>query len=267
MQPASLTLMAGPIDVRIAPNKVNKLANDKPLKWFRDNLIGTVPWKFAGPRPAGLSRLPAALRLHEHERRAPLKAVPRPVQARVDGDDDKADAIKEFYKEYFAIMDMTADFYLETIDQVFQRCLLPKGEMMFKGRKIDPRAIKQDLPADGRGREGRHLLGRPDARRARPVFGPAPLHEDPPSASRRRPLRRVQRQDVGHADLSGRAQPYPGEFVRVSRVWSGGALAAEPCVRFSSRPSAATAPPLGFSTVAPKLHARVWGEPSFAASW
>ena len=71
------------------------------------------------------------------------KAFTDMFNARVDGDDAKAESIKDFYQEYFAIMDMTADFYLETIDQVFQRCLLPKGEMTFKGRKIDPRAIKR----------------------------------------------------------------------------------------------------------------------------
>ena len=72
VQPASLTLMAGPIDARILPNKVNKLATEKPFEWFRDNLIGVVPWKIRGPRPARLSRLPPAFRLHEHESGAPF---------------------------------------------------------------------------------------------------------------------------------------------------------------------------------------------------
>ena len=62
---------------------------------------------------------------------------------RAEGAHDKADAIAEFYREYFAVMDMTAEFYLETIDQVFQRCLLPRGEMTFEGRKLDPRAIRK----------------------------------------------------------------------------------------------------------------------------
>ena len=143
VQPASLTLMAGPIDVRIAPNSVNELATSKPLDWFRDHLIGVVPWKFEGRGRRvypGFLQLSAfiSMNLQRH-----MKALFEMYNSRVAGDDEKADAIKEFYKEYFAIMDMTADFYLETIDQVFQRCLLPKGEMMFKGRRIEPRAIRR----------------------------------------------------------------------------------------------------------------------------
>ena len=143
IQPASLTLMAGPIDVRIAPNKVNQLANEKPYSWFRDNLIGVVPWKFEGRGRRvypGFLQLSAFMSMNS-ERHS--KAFVDLYNLRVEGETEKADAIKEFYKEYFAIMDMTADFYLETIDQVFQRCLLPKGEMMFKGRPIDMRAIRK----------------------------------------------------------------------------------------------------------------------------
>jgi polyhydroxyalkanoate depolymerase len=143
VQPASLTLMAGPIDVRISPNKVNQLANDKPYEWFRDNLIGVVPSKFEGRGRRvypGFLQLSAFMSMNA-ERHS--KAFVDLFKHRVDGDFEKADAIKEFYKEYFAIMDMTADFYLETIDQVFQRCLLPQGQMMFKGRAIAPRAIRK----------------------------------------------------------------------------------------------------------------------------
>jgi polyhydroxyalkanoate depolymerase len=143
VQPASLTLMAGPIDVRVAPTKVNDLANEKPLQWFRDNLIGVVPWKHEGRGRRvypGFLQLTAFMSMNA-ERHS--KSMVDLFQHRVDGDFEKADAIHEFYKEYFAIMDMTADFYLETVDQVFQRCLLPKGEMMFKGRVIEPRAIRK----------------------------------------------------------------------------------------------------------------------------
>jgi polyhydroxyalkanoate depolymerase len=143
VQPASLTLMAGPIDARISPNKVNQLANEKPFSWFRDNLIGVVPWKFAGRGRRvypGFLQLSAFMSMNA-ERHS--KAFVDLFKHRVEGDFEKADAIKEFYREYFAIMDMTADFYLETIDQVFQRCLLPQGQMMFKGRAIEPRAIRK----------------------------------------------------------------------------------------------------------------------------
>ena len=143
VQPASLTLMAGPIDARVLPNGVNKLATEKPFAWFRDNLIGVVPWKFEGRGRRvypGFLQLSAFMSMNS-ERHS--KAFVDLYNARVDGEHDKAEAIKEFYKEYFAIMDMTADFYLETIDQVFQRYLLPKGEMTFHGRKIEPRAIRK----------------------------------------------------------------------------------------------------------------------------
>ena len=143
VQPASLTLMAGPIDVRIAPNKVNELATGKPLPWFRDNLIGTVPWKFPGRGRRvypGFLQLTAFMSMNAERHK---KAFQDMVDSRADGHDDKAEQIKEFYREYLAIMDMTADFYLETIDQVFQRFLLPKGEMTFKGRAIDLKAIKR----------------------------------------------------------------------------------------------------------------------------
>ncbi len=142
-QPSSLTLMAGPIDVRIQPNGVNKLANEKPLAWFRDNLIGSVPRKFPGGGRKvypGFVQLSAFLSMNASRHQGAFIDFWR---YRAEGNDAKADAIADFYREYFAVMDMTADFYLETIDQVFQRCLLPRGEMMFEGRPLEPRAIRK----------------------------------------------------------------------------------------------------------------------------
>ncbi|MFY9968969.1 MAG: polyhydroxyalkanoate depolymerase [Roseiarcus sp.] len=143
IQPASLTLIAGPIDARIAPTKVNELAQEKPIEWFRSNMIGIVPNKFEG---AGRRVYPGFLQLcafmsMNAERHT--KSFVDLFNHRVEGDIEKADAIHEFYKEYFAIMDMSADFYLETVEQVFQRYLLPIGRMTHKGRKIEPRAIKR----------------------------------------------------------------------------------------------------------------------------
>jgi polyhydroxyalkanoate depolymerase len=143
IQPASLTLMAGPIDVRISPNGVNKLANEKPLQWFRDNLISTVPWQFAGRGRKvypGFVQLSAFMSMNASRHQNAFIDFWR---YRAEGAHEKADAIAEFYREYFAVMDMTADFYLETIDQVFQRCLLPQGEMMFEGQRVDMRAIRK----------------------------------------------------------------------------------------------------------------------------
>ncbi len=143
VQPASLTLMAGPIDARVAPTKVNELAQEKPIEWFRQNMIGAVPDKFEG---SGRRVYPGFLQLcafmgMNAERHA--KSFVDLFHHRVAGDIEKADAIRDFYKEYFAIMDMSADFYLETVEQVFQLCLLPQGRMKHKGRAIEPGAIRK----------------------------------------------------------------------------------------------------------------------------
>ena len=142
-QPASLTLMAGPIDARVAPTKVNELAQEKPIEWFRDNLIGIVPAQFEG---GGRRVYPGFLQLcafmsMNAERHA--KSFVDLFQHRIAGDFEKADAISAFYREYFAIMDMSADFYIETVDQVFQRHLLPLGQMTHKGRAVEPKAIRK----------------------------------------------------------------------------------------------------------------------------
>ena len=106
-QPASLTLMAGPIDTRIAPTKVNELANEKPIEWFRDKMIGDragAPGGGAARRVyPGFLQLSAFMSMNA-ERHA--KSFVDLFQHRVAGDFEKADAIHEFYEEYFAIMDL-----------------------------------------------------------------------------------------------------------------------------------------------------------------
>ena len=142
-QPKSLTLMAGPIDTRIAPTKVNDLATSRPLKWFEDNMISVVPKRLKGGGRLvypGFVQLTAFMSMNA-ERHA--KSFIDMVRHRVEGRHDKADAIQEFYREYFAVMDLSADFYLETIAQVFQDAALPQGKMKFKGERIDPRAIRK----------------------------------------------------------------------------------------------------------------------------
>jgi polyhydroxyalkanoate depolymerase len=142
-QPKSLTLMAGPIDTRVAPTKVNELATSRPLKWFEDNMISVVPKRLNGGGRRvypGFVQLTAFMSMNA-ERHA--KSFIDMVKYRLEGHHDKADAIQEFYKEYFAVMDLSADFYLETIAQVFQDAALPQGKMRFKGERIDPRAIRK----------------------------------------------------------------------------------------------------------------------------
>ncbi|WP_341317202.1 polyhydroxyalkanoate depolymerase [Paraburkholderia sp. IMGN_8] len=142
-QPASMTLMAGPIDTRINPTRVNELAKSKPLEWFEQNLISAVPFGFAGAHRRvypGFVQLTAfmSMNLGRH-----LDSFETMYYERAKGDPAKADTIRTFYEEYFATMDLTADFYLETVDTVFQRHALPLHELEVDGRKVEPSKIRR----------------------------------------------------------------------------------------------------------------------------
>jgi polyhydroxyalkanoate depolymerase len=142
-QPASMTLMAGPIDTRIAPTKVNDLAREKPIAWFERNLIARVPWRYKGARRRvypGFVQLSAfmAMNLDRH-----LKAHVELFHNLAGGHVEKAIQTKSFYDEYFAVLDLPAEFYLETVQWVFQEHRLPQGTMTFRGRPVDPRAIRR----------------------------------------------------------------------------------------------------------------------------
>ena len=141
-RPKTLTMMGGPIDTREAPTAVNTLATQRPHAWFQRNVIATVPMIYAG---AGRKVYPGFLQLAgfmtmnlgNH-----LVSHWEMFKHLVDGDDEGADATREFYDEYLSVCDMAAGYYLQTVDVVFQRHLLPKGEMMHRGRFVDPKAIK-----------------------------------------------------------------------------------------------------------------------------
>src|SRR5215475_8112041 len=127
-RPATLTLMAGPIDTRIQPTKVNEFAKAKPLKWFEDNLINYVPLQCKGALRKvypGFVQLTAfvSMNLERH-----IKQHMDLHNHLVKGEQDKAAVIKTFYDEYFAVMDLTAEFYIETVRDVFQEHLLPLGK-------------------------------------------------------------------------------------------------------------------------------------------
>ncbi|MEZ0497381.1 polyhydroxyalkanoate depolymerase [Sphingomonas sp. IW22] len=139
--PRTLTMMGGPIDTREAPTAVNTLATERPHAWFQQNVIATVPMLYAG---AGRQVYPGFLQLagfmtmnlgnHLISHWEMFKHL-------VQGDDESADATMRFYEEYRSVCDMTAEFYLQTIDLVFQRHALPLGEMTHRGRPVDPAAI------------------------------------------------------------------------------------------------------------------------------
>jgi poly(3-hydroxybutyrate) depolymerase len=141
--PASLTLMAGPIDCRISPTAVNKLATTQPIEWFEKNLISHVPWHHAGRGRRvypGFVQLSAFMSMNKERHANAFKAY---YQHLVADEFEQAEVTRTFYEEYMAVADLSADFYLETVDQVFQRHALPKGELMFRGRKVNPAAIRR----------------------------------------------------------------------------------------------------------------------------
>jgi poly(3-hydroxybutyrate) depolymerase len=141
--PNSLTLMAGPIDCRISPTKVNALACERSIDWFERNLIATVPMRYPGTGRRvypGFVQLSAFMNMNLERH---IRAFGQYYQNLVKGDTEKADAARNFYREYFAVADLPAEFYLETVQRVFQRYDLPLGKLRYKGRLVDPRAIKR----------------------------------------------------------------------------------------------------------------------------
>jgi poly(3-hydroxybutyrate) depolymerase len=139
--PASMTLMGGPIDTRMSPTKPNKLAQAHSLKWFERSVISTVPAIYPG---AGRKVYPGFLQLTgfmsmNAERH--LGSTMKHFQHLVRGDGDSAQTHRRFYDEYLAVMDLTEEFYIQTIDIAFQRHLLPRGLWVSRNRKIDPKAI------------------------------------------------------------------------------------------------------------------------------
>jgi polyhydroxyalkanoate depolymerase len=141
--PASLTLMAGPIDCRVSPTEVNRLASARPIEWFERHLIATVPPRYdgAGRRVyPGFLQLMAFMNMNLERHVASFREY---YAALVDGDDEKAHATRSFYEEYLAVSDLPAEFYLETVQRVFQDYALPKGELAWRGRRIDTAAIRR----------------------------------------------------------------------------------------------------------------------------
>ena len=139
--PRTLTLMGGPIDTREAPTAVNTLATQRPHAWFQKNVIATVPGIYPG---GGRKVYPGFLQLAGFMTMnlgSHLMSHWEMFKHLVVGDDESADATRDFYDEYRAVCDMTAEFYLQTVDLVFQRHALPKGEFLHRGRRVEPSAI------------------------------------------------------------------------------------------------------------------------------
>jgi len=149
--PRTLTLMAGPIDTRVNPTVVNELATSRPLSWFENNVIATVPWRFAGADRRvypGFLQLGSFVSMNLSRHLGAHRDLYRHL---VDGDEQSATVVKAFYDEYFAVLDLTAEFYLETVESVFQEHRLARGVLDFQGRRVDPGAIRKTALLTGEG--------------------------------------------------------------------------------------------------------------------
>jgi poly(3-hydroxybutyrate) depolymerase len=142
-QPRSMTLMAGPIDCRVNPTRVNELATGKPIDWFEDNLISRVPWRYPGAMRRvypGFLQLAAFMSMNLDRHRLAFRDLYRQLHL---GEHEAAEATRRFYDEYFAVNDLPAEFYLETVAQVFQEFRLAKGELTVRGERVEPAAIRR----------------------------------------------------------------------------------------------------------------------------
>jgi poly(3-hydroxybutyrate) depolymerase len=142
-QPRSLTLMAGPVDCRVNPTEVNKLATSKPIEWFEKNLISHVPLPHKGFMRKvypGFVQVSAFMAMNPDRHKQSFKDMYRHL---VDGDVGQANTIQNFYDEYLAVNDLPAEFYLETVEKVFQTYDLPLGKLQYRGRTVNPAAIRR----------------------------------------------------------------------------------------------------------------------------
>ena len=142
-QPRSLTLMAGPVDCRVNPTGVNQLATTRDIRWFEQNLISHVPLPHAGYMRRvypGFVQLGAFMSMNLERHKQQFRNL---YQHLVAGEVEQADVIRVFYDEYLAVNDLPAEFYLETVEKVFQTYDLARGELTYRSRKVNPAAIRR----------------------------------------------------------------------------------------------------------------------------
>ena len=144
-QPRSMTLMAGPIDTRVNPTKVNELAKTKSIEWFERTLTASVPLRYPGAFRRvypGFVQLVAFMSMNVERH---IKAHKELYDNLAAGEFEKAAVTKAFYDEYFAVLDLTAEFYLETVQLIFQDHALPLGKLEWHGQRVDPSAIRKTM--------------------------------------------------------------------------------------------------------------------------
>lgn len=140
-RPASTTFMGSPIDARLSPTVTNDLAVEKPFAWFKSNMIHTVPWPYPGFGRRvypGFVQLYSFMSMNEERHRDAHHEYFRDLVA---GDGDGVEKHEQFYDEYLSVLDLTEEFYLQTIDLVFQKHALAKGELVHHGKPVDLSAI------------------------------------------------------------------------------------------------------------------------------
>ena len=141
-QPMSMTLMGGPVDTMAEPTLVTRFAENRPLAWFQRTLLAEVPAHYPGH---GRSVYPGFMQLAAFLMMNPGRHVGAHFEQfghLIQGDGDSAESHRRFYDEYLSVADVTADFYLETVDRVFKRHCLPQGTMMWRDHQVDPKAIR-----------------------------------------------------------------------------------------------------------------------------
>jgi len=144
-QPRSMTLMAGPIDTRVNPTRVNALAKKRSIGWFERTLTASVPLGYPGAFRQvypGFVQLLAFMSMNIERH---VKAHRELYENLVNGEIEKAAIIKAFYDEYFAVLDLTAEFYLETVRLIFQEHALPLGKLQWRSQRVDPNAIRKTM--------------------------------------------------------------------------------------------------------------------------
>ncbi len=162
--PRTMTLMAGPVDPRESPTAVNKLASDKPLSWFKSSVTARVPARYPGAGRRvypGFIQLTAFMAMNMERHRSMHQKLYAHLAA---GEIEEAEKIKSFYDEYFAVLDLAEEFYLETIERVFRKAELATGDLTHRGRKVDPGKIRRTalLTVEG-GRDDICALGQTSA--------------------------------------------------------------------------------------------------------
>ncbi len=199
-QPRSMTLMGGPVDVRVAPTAPTEFAAGKDLAWFERELTMRVPhWYRGGGRRVypGFLQLGAFMSMNQDRH---VDAHAKIFADLVRGDGESARSRRAFYDEYLSVMDMTAEFYLETVDVVFQRASLARGHADLARPAGRPRGDPRHRAAHRRGRARRHLGAGPDLRGAGAVQRHPGRAARPPAPAGRRPLRHLRRSPLARHD-------------------------------------------------------------------